>query len=136
MNTKQRKFIIRSLDGTVDCGSRFKYMTNEIPLEYNALIEALNNAIDKEAEENNNQFVTDEKAKPIIEENPYDYFELMNEFNSLVQKLMGENQTNAMKITSIVDKYLGKGKKVSDSTPAQVDLIHLIVEEIKTDLVK
>lgn len=133
--TKQRKFIIRSLDGTVDCGSRFKYMANEIPLDYDALIEALNKAIDKEAEENNNQFVTDEKANPIIEENQYDYFELMNEFNSLVQKLMGENQTNAMKITSIVDKYLGKGRKVSDSTPSQVDLIHLIVEEIKSELI-
>lgn len=133
--TKQRKLIIRSLDGTVDCGSRFKYMVNEVPLDYDALINALNEAIDKEAKENDNKFVTEERTQPIVEEEPYDYYNLMNEFNELVQKLMSENQTNAMKITAIVDKYLGKGKKVSDSTPSQVDLIHLIVEEIKSELI-
>lgn len=133
--TKQRKLIIRSLDGTVDCGSRFKYMVNEVPLDYDALINALNDAIDKEAKENDNKFVTEERTQPIVEEEPYDYYNLMNEFNELVQKLMSENQTNAMKITAIVDKYLGKGKKVSDSTPSQVDLIHLIVEEIKSELI-
>lgn len=133
--TKQRKLIIRSLDGTVDCGSRFKYMVNEVPLDYDALINALNEAIDKEAKENDNKFVTEERTQPIVEEEPYDYYSLMNEFNELVQKLMSENQTNAMKITAIVDKYLGKGKKVSDSTPSQVDLIHLIVEEIKSELI-
>jgi len=133
--TKQRKLIIRSLDGTVDCGSRFKYMVNEVPLDYDALINALNDAIDKEAKENDNKFVTEERTQPIVEEEPYDYYSLMNEFNELVQKLMSENQTNAMKITAIVDKYLGKGKKVSDSTPSQVDLIHLIVEEIKSELI-
>lgn len=133
--TKQRKLIIRSLDGTVDCGSRFKYMVNEVPLDYDALINALNDAIDKEAKENDNKFVTEERTQPIVEEEPYDYYSLMNEFNELVQKLMTENQTNAMKITAIVDKYLGKGKKVSDSTPSQVDLIHLIVEEIKAELI-
>ena len=133
--TKQRKLIIRSLDGTVDCGSRFKYMVNEVPLDYDALINALNEAIDKEAKENDNKFVTEERTQPIVEEEPYDYYNLMNEFNELIQKLMSENQTNAMKITAIVDKYLGKGKKVSDSTPSQVDLIHLIVEEIKSELI-
>jgi hypothetical protein len=39
------------------------------------------------------------------------------------------------KITFIVDKYLGRGKKVSDSTPAQVELIDQIVSEIKDTLI-
>jgi hypothetical protein len=60
----------------------------------------------------------------------------MEEFNNLVQKLMLENQSNAAKIVVIVDKYLGKGKKVSDTTPAQAELVSLIVDEIKADLVK
>lgn len=38
-------------------------------------------------------------------------------------------------ITAIVNKYLGKNKKVSDSTPEQVDLIKLIVDEINDELV-
>lgn len=38
------------------------------------------------------------------------------------------------RITQIVDKYLGKGKKVNDATMDQVELIDLIVTEIKEDL--
>ena len=38
------------------------------------------------------------------------------------------------KITFIVYKYLGRGKKVSDSTPAQVELLEQIVAEIKDTL--
>ena len=34
-----------------------------------------------------------------------------------------------------VEKYLGKGKKVNDATPDQAEFIHLIVSEIKEDLV-
>ena len=37
------------------------------------------------------------------------------------------------RITAIVNKILGKGKKVSDSTPEQVELIKTIVDEIKDE---
>jgi hypothetical protein len=46
---------------------------------------------------------------------------------------MAKGTTNGPKITRIVDKYLGKGKKVSDATPDQAEFIHLILEEIKDD---
>ena len=50
---------------------------------------------------------------------------------------MTENQLYyAPRITGIIDKYLGKGKKVSDATREQAELIYLIVDEIKTDLMK
>ena len=38
------------------------------------------------------------------------------------------------KITQIVDKYLGRGKKVSEATPDQAEFINLIVIEIKEEL--
>ena len=38
------------------------------------------------------------------------------------------------KITYTVERYLGKGKKVSESTMAQVELLDLIVQEIKDTL--
>ena len=40
------------------------------------------------------------------------------------------------RITQIVDKYLGKGKKVSDATIDQVEFIDLIITEIKDELIK
>lgn len=128
--TKERKLIIRSLDGSIDCGSRFKYMKNEIPLDYDCLIKTLNEAIDMEANETGNQFITNEKvvAAPPQE---FDFDALKGEFQELVNTLMSTNQSNATKITAIVSKYLGKGKKVNDCTPDQAEHIDLIVHDLK-----
>jgi hypothetical protein len=128
-----RKLILRSADDTVDCKSRFKMIDPEITFGYDELVEALNRAIDKEAELTNNAYVTDEsfKAPAVVS---YDFDALMAEFQDLVGVVMGRNQSNAVKLTSIVDKYLGKGKKVSDATPEQSELIYLIINDIKSDL--
>lgn len=127
----QMVLTLRSPDNSIRCGCRFKYIQSEIPFTYEALTQALNVAIDKEAAETNNQFVTDERqAAPIIQ--TYDYDVLMNEFQTLVGKLMEKNSaTNGAKLTHIIDRYLGKGKKVSDATIEQAEFIHLINEEIK-----
>ena len=123
---------LRSFDNSVRCGCRFKYIKPEIEFSYPSLVDALNEAIDKEAGESNGQFVTDERQK--INEAPvYDYDALMNEFNQIVSKLMAENQDNANKITFVTNKYLGKGKKVSNTTPEQAEFINLIVEELKDE---
>lgn len=130
-NTKERKLIVRSLDNTVDCGSRFKYMANEIPLDYDALVKALNDAIEKEAQEHGNQFVTDEKIKPIEAAPKQDFNQMKEEFGGLVGAIMQSNPANAASITAIVDKYLGKGKKVGDCGPAQSEQLELILIELR-----
>jgi hypothetical protein len=129
----QRKLILRSADDSVDCKSRFKMIAPEIPFGYNELVDALNEAIDKEAALTNGEFVTNESFKA-PEVTNYDYDALMAEFKDIVGIVMGKNQTNAVKLTSIVDKYLGKGKKVAEATPEQSELIYLIISEIKSDL--
>ena len=129
----QRKLILRSADDSVDCKSRFKMIAPEIVFGYDELVNALNEAIDKEASLTNGEFVTDESFKaPEITE--YDYDALMEEFKNLVGAVMTKSQSNAVKLTAIVDKYLGKGKKVADATPEQSELIYLIINEIKSDL--
>ena len=133
--TKTRKLIIRSLDNSIECGSRFKYMPNEIPLDYDELVKAINEAIDKEAAEHDNKFVTDEKAPPLAGDKTYNFDAMMQEFTNLVGDLMTANQSNGTKITAIVDKYLGKGKKVSDCTPDQCEHLDLILMDLR-DLVK
>jgi hypothetical protein len=42
--------------------------------------------------------------------------------------------SNGAKITQIIERYLGKGKKISETTRDQAEFIHLIVTEIKEDL--
>jgi hypothetical protein len=129
----QRKLVLRSADDSVDCKSRFKMIAPEITFGYNELVDALNDAIDKEAALTDGVYVTDESFKA-PEITNYNYDQLMIEFKDLVGIVMNKNQSNATKLTSIVDKYLGKGKKVAEATPDQAELIYLIISEIKSDL--
>lgn len=133
INNGQRKLILRSADDSVDCKSRFKMIAPEIPFGYNELVDALNEAIDKEAALTNGEFVTNESFKA-PEVTNYNYDALMEEFKNLVGAVMTKSQSNAVKLTAIVDKYLGKGKKVAEATPEQSELIYLIISEIKSDL--
>lgn len=126
---------LRSADGTIECGCRFKHIPTQITMSYQNLVNAIADAIDKEAAEHDNKFVTDERVvNPIAKE--YDYDALMLEFQEIVGVLMNSEakESNQRKITSIIDKYLGKGKKVAEATPEQAELIYLIVTEIKEDL--
>ena len=126
---------LRCTDGSISCGCRFKYLPDEITMSYDNLANALHEAIDKEATEHDNQFVTEERATIVSEEPTYDFEALMNEFEEMVGSLMNKNQAYyAPRITEIVEKYLGKGKKASDATPKQAEFIYLIVEDMKNTL--
>lgn len=125
---------LRSGDDSIACGGRFKYIKNEFPMSYDNLIREIQNAIDKEADETGGKFVTDEREKE-VEVATYDYDALMDEFQDLVGKLMEKNSTTfGPKITAIIENYLGKGKKIADTTPAQAEIVFLIVNEIREDL--
>ena len=127
---------LRSPDGSISCGSRFKYLPNEVTMNYNSLVEALQEAIEREAAENNGKFITEERIVGPTEKE-YDFDALKKEFETLVGELMNKDQTYyAPKITDIVDKYLGKGKKVCDIVPKQAEFLDLIVSEIKDELMK
>ena len=125
---------LRSNDNSIRCGCRFKHIRPEIDFNYRALTEALNEAIDREAAETNNQFVTNERQTATIVKE-YDYDALMTEFQEIAGQLMERAAaTNGPKITQIIEKYLGKGKKITETTRDQAEFVYLIVNEIKEDL--
>lgn len=134
VNNNERNLVLRSLDDSVECKSRFAKIDASIPFSYDSLVEAMNKAIDLEASETGNKFVTTEREKA-VKVTTYDYDELIDEFRDLVGDLMQKSPTNGPKITAIVDKILGKGKKVGDTTPDQAEFIYLINTEIKEDLI-
>ena len=111
-------------------------MVPDIPFSYEALTKALNDAIDKESREHDNKYITNERAAaPVLK--TFDYDALREEFDSIVTNLMQKDATYyAPRVTQIVEKYLGKGKKVSETTREQAEFIHLIVDEIKDELLK
>lgn len=125
---------LRSTDGSIECGCRFKYIDPQITLSYDNLIKTLTNAIDKEAAEHGGKFVTNEKIPVVAVEKTYDFEAMMVKVQDLISDLMTKNQTNAVKITAVIDKYLGKGKKVSECTSSQCEQLELIIQDLE-DLV-
>lgn len=131
-----RKLILRSTDGSVDVGCRFKMIAPEIPFGYQSLVDSLNEAIDAEAKETNGAFVSNERESAVIAKS-YDYDALRNEFDEITSDLMQKDSNYyGPRIVQIVDKILGKGKKVSDTTRDQAEFIYLIITEIKDELAK
>lgn len=120
-------------------GSRFKYTPDKIEFTYDNLVNAIGEAIDKQVEEDNGQFVTDARTKAFVQSEELDFNALMEEFKELTKTIQkntgGEFKTKwAPKITHIVDKYLGVGKKVNDCTPAQAEQLELIVSDLKDEV--
>ena len=113
-------------------GSRFRYTPPVIDFTYENLVEAIAQAIDEEAKQSGGNYVTNDSVKVHeTEEKEYNFSAMMEEFQGIVGKLMQENALIAPKITGIVEKHLGKGKKVGDCTPDQASLLDLILFDLK-----
>ena len=135
----KRRIKLRSTDGSITCGSRFKYMAEEIGADYDDLVKALNDAIDKEAQAKGSEYVTNEKNIIVNEE--LDFDKLMSNFNLIIEKLVNTHSEEEFqeiwspKIVQITEKYLGKGKKASQCTRDQVEMLSLIVSDLE-ELIK
>lgn len=119
-------------------GSRFKYTPDYIDFTYDNLVDAIRGAIDKQMEEDGAEFFTDNKNN-LFEDTTkdYDFDDLMEEFNNLVNDLISTNEETKFKefwqprIIQITDKYLGRGQKVTQCSREQVEALSLIVDDLK-----
>lgn len=113
-------------------GSRFRYTPDSIDFSYDNLVKAISDAIDAEEANSGAQYITNEPmSKTHLNEPSYNFEALMGEFQNLVGELMSKSPAMQGKITAIIDKHLGKGKKVSDCTPDQAPQIDLILFDLK-----
>lgn len=129
---------LRSMDGSIECKSRFKYIEPEIPFTYDALSKALTDAIDTEAKKNENKYVTDKRATIAAPDLP-EFDNVMTEFNDIVTKLQKTSGKEfatkwAPKISETVAKYLGRNKRVAECTPAQAETVQAIVDDLKDQI--
>ena len=125
-----------------EAGSRFKYTPDYIDFNYQNLVEAVGEAIDKQMAEDGKEYFTDKKQNLYMDTSKeLDFDELMNEFNDIIQGIIGTASDEEMqtywqpRITSITDKHLGRGHKVGNMSREQTEALSLIVEDMK-DLVK
>lgn len=125
----QRRLFFRE-DPRFLAGSRFKDICPSVELGYQNLVDAIVDAIASEAEETDNMYVTEEREQ-VVQEQTYDFEGMKKEFQDLVGALINTNPNNQMIIVRIIDKYLGKGKKVGDCTEDQVEQLDLILNELR-----
>lgn len=138
-NSKQ-VITLRANDDSVSGGNHFKYMIPQVDLSYESLSKAVSDAIDEDERHcGNANFFTDERVG-LPEKIEYNFDALLGEFNEMtkaVQKNVSKEDFKnlwAPKIVEITSKYLGKGKKVADITPSQVEQLALIVDDLRTEI--
>lgn len=123
-------------DKNISCGGRFKYIDNEVEFNYPAVAKALTDAIDREASAHDNKFVTDAR-ETASEQKEYDYDAMIADFNAMSNDLMSKNKAYyGPRIVQIIERYLGKGKKVADTTRDQAELIYLIDSDMRAELIE
>jgi len=121
-------------------GSRFKYTPDYIEFSYKNLTDAIANAIDEQSKEEGQQYFTNERSNLYLkdEKTELDFDKLMLEFQDIINRLIKKAETEenfqnkySPRITQITDKYLGKGNKVSQCSREQVEVLSLIIDELK-----
>jgi hypothetical protein len=138
--TNSTKLFLRGTPRYV-AGSRFKYTPDYIDFTYNNLVDAIGDAIDKQMQEDGEQYFTDEKQnlyKAAV--TPLNFDALLDEFNTIIEELISKDEAKfgeywAPRVTEIVERYLGKGIKVNDCSREQVEALDLILSDLK-DLLK
>lgn len=121
-------------------GSRYSAIKPKIPLGYHELVDAVTEAMEKEAERTNTAFVSEAEkdnmdAKPVIAARPFS--EIMDEAKELWMQYMDqatsdEDADYRLKVLNdIVTRIFGKQIKLSTAIPAQSDLVELVIDSIK-----
>lgn len=119
-----------------DAGSRFKYTPERIEFNYKNLVDAIADAIDRQAEEDGMEYVTDTRENLHLDTTTtLDFDSLMKKLSDITNFMVEKDATFYIpRITEIVERHLGKGKKASECTRDQVMLIDIIVSELETIL--
>lgn len=119
-------------------GSRFKYTPDYIDFSYDNLVNAIVDAIDKQASLEGQEHFTD-KASNLYQDTmkELNFDELMVQFQTILEGLMnkhGEEEFQNFwqpRLTETIEKYLGKGNKISNCNRTQVEAVSLIVADLQ-----
>lgn len=126
-----RSYMFMRGNSRFTAGSRFKYIAECIDFSYENLVEAMHDAIDKEAKETGGKYVRDERINLYTEDESGSTFkDVVDQFNLTVENLMS-NGVSPAEITKIIENVLGVGKMVKDCTEDQKSFIELINEKLK-----
>ena len=113
---------------TIMAGSLFKYLAPKIKLGYDELVNAINDAIDKQRELDGATVVDKTETKT---EEKLNFDSIRQEAEVLWGNLVGKDPANAERILKKVEMIFGRKVKLSEITEDQVDLFNLVLIDMK-----
>lgn len=117
----------------LEAGSRNKYMSAKIPFTYKALLEDMQQAIDR-LEKEDGAVVSDKPIEVYKDQSEVaDFKETVSAIGKIAKALNDQGMMD--KYQAITNKHLGKGKLVRDCDATQIDLLMLILDDLN-DLIK
>jgi hypothetical protein len=127
-------------DVEIEAGSRYKDgLPSKIDFSYDELVKAVQSA-DEAMLSSGVQISTENKT--ILEETKEEttapkrsfaetYKETAQMINKIKERIANGEEELIDKLTSIIESYLGAGKKITEATPQQQDLVEAALAEIK-----
>ena len=115
-----------------EAGSRFKYTPDHIEFSYGNLVKAIQEAVKRQTDEDGSDIASVKSNINSSNLAEHDFDGLMKEFGGITAKMIEQDaMKNVPRITEIVERHLGIGKKVSEMSRAQADILDIIVFELK-----
>ena len=131
-NGKGERWLYTRKTPTIMAGSRFKYLAPRIKFGYEELVNAVSDAIEK-SEKIDGATVVDSVSQKTEEK--LDYNTLRTEAFTLWQLMVGSgeqvNEEMARRIQKRVEMIFGRPMKISEITEDQVDLLNLVVLDMR-----
>lgn len=128
-------------DVEIEAGSRYgEGLPVKIDFNYDELVKAIQNADEAmlssgvEISANNKTILEETKdEEAVIKKRSFSevYKEVTSTINKLKERIVGGEEGLAEKMTSIIEQYLGVGKKITEATPAQIDLVEAALVDLK-----
>lgn len=116
-----------------EAGSRFKHTPPAIRFDYDALVKAIADAIEKEEEDKGADAVVEKGENLYAETEQISFAEMKAEIKDLTTKLIEVKGADEAKqiMKNLVEAHLGKNKTLKDVTESQVEQLSLVAYDLK-----
>lgn len=130
---ESERWVLTRSTPAITAGSRFRFLKERIPFNFQAFEQAIAEAVDKEGQETG--LITDEA--PVLKEEKLDYKSLMDEAKSIWAAVLEKGETEedkqilARDMLKKVELTFGQKLKLSEITEDQVSLLNLVLIDLR-----
>ncbi|PLR72195.1 ATP-binding protein [Bacillus sp. UMB0728] len=112
--------------------TKFDYMDTHLEeFTAEALEKIIIEGIERQEEAEGITAVTYDVQKESYESEKLDFDKLVEEINDLGTKIVEEDDEKLQDVVDVIEKHLGKGKKVSDAKKSQIEVLAVILDDLK-----